>query len=157
MTEEKALNSNDDGNYEKQIAILEYKKQIASLESQIRSFENENTKRRNKESDSYRDNVGIVIIGLFVFSLIGYFIYIGYLFRNEEKLIVEGITNHASAAIGLPIAAITSLTLVLLLEEVFGQIIEVKAIGFEFKGAAGPIILWILGFLAITIAIKSVW
>ena len=155
MTSQNRQDLNDE--YERRIVSLEYDKKIASLESEIRSIKNDNSKRRNKENDSYRDDVGVIIIAVFVFLLIGYFIYIAIHFWDQKLLVVEGITNHAPAAIGLPIAAITSLTLVLLLEEVFGQIIEVKAIGFEFKGAAGPIVLWILGFLAITLAIKSVW
>ena len=152
MAQEKKANS-DDENFEQR---------ISSLESRIQSFEvkKSNDREQNEQEQnntSYRNNVAVVIIGIFVLLIVGYFGYIIFLFRDKEKQIVEGITNHGLAAIGLPIAAITSLTLVLLLEEVFGQTIKVKAIGFEFEGAAGPIILWILGFLAITIAIKSVW
>jgi hypothetical protein len=41
-----------------------------------------------------------------------------------------------------------ALSLVLLLRAVSGNI-EIKILGFEFKGAAAPIIMWILCFLAL--------
>jgi len=64
--------------------------------------------------------------------------------------------KHTPALVGLPIAAASSLALVLLLRTVSGDI-QVTFIGFEFKGAAGPLIMWILCFLAMTFAIKYTW
>lgn len=64
--------------------------------------------------------------------------------------------THIPTIIGLPFAALASLLLVLVLRTVAGNI-ELKALGIEFKGAAGPIIMWILCFLAITLAIAKTW
>jgi len=64
--------------------------------------------------------------------------------------------THIPTIIGLPFAALASLLLVLVLRTVSGNI-EVKLLGFEFKGAAGPLIMWILCFLAITLAITKTW
>jgi hypothetical protein len=64
--------------------------------------------------------------------------------------------RHMPAVIGLPSAAGAALSLVLLLRAVSGNI-EIKILGLEFKGAAAPIIMWILCFLAITLAIKETW
>jgi hypothetical protein len=32
-----------------------------------------------------------------------------------------------------------------------------KILGFEFKGASGPIIMWILCFLTITLGVVKTW
>ncbi len=64
--------------------------------------------------------------------------------------------KHTPSLVGLPIAAGSSLALVLLLRTVSGDI-QVKFIGFEFKGAAGPLVMWILCFLAMAFAIRYTW
>ena len=63
---------------------------------------------------------------------------------------------HFLTIIGVPAAAIASLGLVLLLRTVAGNI-EAKFLGLEFRGAAGPIIMWILCFLSITLAMAKTW
>src|ERR1700674_1945800 len=73
-----------------------------------------------------------------------------YGFWNQVAL------EHLVTIIGLPCAAIASLVLVLMLRTVAGKI-ELKILGMEFKGASGPIIMWILCFLAITLAISKTW
>jgi hypothetical protein len=60
------------------------------------------------------------------------------------------------ATIGLPFAALAALSLVLILEFRAGKI-EFEGFGFRFRGASGPIILWVISFLAITTAIKMLW
>jgi hypothetical protein len=64
--------------------------------------------------------------------------------------------SHFAATIGLPCAALASLLVVIVLEGTVGPI-QLKGLGFEFKGAAGPIVFWLLCFLAITFAIHLLW
>lgn len=64
--------------------------------------------------------------------------------------------NHFSATIGLPSAALAALCLVVFLEQTSGAI-EFEGFGFKFKGASGPIVLWVFSFLAIAAAIKVLW
>jgi hypothetical protein len=64
--------------------------------------------------------------------------------------------EHFAATIGLPFAALAALCLVILLEITTGTI-EVKGLGFEFKGAGGPLVMWIFIFLSIASAIKLLW
>ena len=66
------------------------------------------------------------------------------------------LTAHFAATIGLPAAGMASLCLVLVLRTVAGPI-KFKGLGFEFDGAAGPIIMWVICFLAIAIGIKTTW
>jgi hypothetical protein len=53
-------------------------------------------------------------------------------------------------------ATLAALFLVLVLRMAAGPI-EVKMGGLEFKGAAAPIVFWLICFLAIAISIKSLW
>jgi hypothetical protein len=63
---------------------------------------------------------------------------------------------HFAAIVGLPSAAAASLFLVLVLSTATGSI-EFEALGFKFRGAAGPLVFWIACFLSITLAIKLLW
>lgn len=66
------------------------------------------------------------------------------------------LTKHVSAIYGLQIAAAVAFAIVIFLRQVDGPV-EFKALGFEFKGAAGQVIMWVICFLAITVAIKLCW
>jgi hypothetical protein len=68
----------------------------------------------------------------------------------------DAIQNHFPAAIGLPLAALLSLWIVSLFGGNYGPI-ELSILGFKFRGASGPIIMWGFCFLAITLAIKMLW
>jgi hypothetical protein len=58
--------------------------------------------------------------------------------------------------IGLPLAALAALFLVLVLRQTQGPI-EFEGLGFKFKGASGPVIMWILVYLAFVASFKTLW
>jgi hypothetical protein len=64
--------------------------------------------------------------------------------------------EHPAAMLGLPLIAIAALCLVLILRSTSGPI-EFEALGLKFKGAAGPIIMWVITFLAMVVAVKLLW
>jgi len=66
------------------------------------------------------------------------------------------LRNHFAATVGLPFAAVISLLIILVLRETTGKL-EFEAIGFKFRGASGPVVLWVLCYLAITLSIKLLW
>ena len=70
--------------------------------------------------------------------------------------LIQIAQKQFAATIGLPFAALSSLSLVLILEFRAGKI-EFEGFGFKFRGASGPIILWIMSFLAMATAIKLLW
>jgi len=74
----------------------------------------------------------------------------------EEKTWLTIAQNHFAAVVGLPMAAMASLFIVLILEYVSGKI-EFEILGLKFKGAAGQIIFWIICFLSIVLSIKLLW
>jgi len=68
----------------------------------------------------------------------------------------EVVQNHFMAVIGLPMAGILALWVVTILRSQSGPI-EFEAVGFKFRGASGPVVLWIACFLSIAIAIRLLW
>ena len=64
--------------------------------------------------------------------------------------------EHFAATVGLPMAAVAALFIVLVLRVTSGPL-EFEGIGFKFRGASGPIVLWLMCFLGITAAIKWLW
>lgn len=73
----------------------------------------------------------------------------------EQRAWVEVTQKHFAAIVGLP-AAVAALFLVLVLRMADGPI-EVEIGPLKFKGAAAPIVFWLLCFLVMAFAIKMVW
>jgi hypothetical protein len=69
-----------------------------------------------------------------------------------QKLFID----HFRAVVGLPGAAVAALFINMLLEQTHGQI-EFEGLGFKFRGASGPVVLWVLCYLAIVASIRLVW
>ena len=65
--------------------------------------------------------------------------------------------KHFPTVVGLPMAAITSLFIVLVCDVIAGNTIKFKVWGLEFEGGSGQVILWVVVFLAIATAIKLLW
>jgi hypothetical protein len=64
--------------------------------------------------------------------------------------------DHFAATVGLPSAALAALCIVVFLESSTGPI-EFEGMGFKFKGASGPIVLWAFCFLTMAGTIKLLW
>jgi len=79
--------------------------------------------------------------------------------QNKPEVIDKYISivfDHFAATIGLPLSGLASLSLVLFLKYSTGPL-EFEGLGFKFKGASGPVVLWVLCFLSIAGAIKLLW
>ncbi|WP_395341237.1 hypothetical protein PN836_018760 [Ningiella sp. W23] len=79
-------------------------------------------------------------------------------FKTTGSILIEhglqkAVVFNPVLVIGLPLAALISLALVLSLEQ-RAENIKFKALGFEFEGASGQIILWVICFVAISLSIK---
>ena len=70
----------------------------------------------------------------------------------RQKVVIE----HFRAMVGLPSAAAAAFIIVALFRQ-GEEPIRMKALGFEIHGAAGPIVLWVLCFLAICGGLKLLW
>lgn len=96
----------------------------------------------------------LVLLGGTLFA--GAFLYgVGNSMLNTSELF-EVMVTHFAAVVGLPCAALAALGLVMFLEQTSGAI-EFEGLGFKFKGASGPIVMWVISFMAMTTAIKILW
>ncbi|MEA3273990.1 MAG: hypothetical protein U9Q81_01540 [Pseudomonadota bacterium] len=84
-------------------------------------------------------------------------LYVGYLLHfGTTDTYWNFVFEHYLVFFGLPYAAVLALYLVLVLESTRGPI-EFEGLTLKFKGAAGPIILWVIVFLSIVVSIKLLW
>ena len=74
----------------------------------------------------------------------------------SEHLVPNLLRDHIRAVVGLPMAAVSAFCLVVILEATSGKI-EFEALGFKFRGASGPVVLWVLCFLVFVLAIRVLW
>jgi hypothetical protein len=100
----------------------------------------------------------ISILAIVALALLGLFTVIGTLVATwkQDAVYYAIIIKHYPATIGLPISATAALVVVFLLEYTAGPI-EAEGFGFKFKGASGPLLFWILSFLAINASIAGLW
>jgi len=75
---------------------------------------------------------------------------------DPDNWLTKLVDVHYAALIGIPMSAVTAFCIVSLLKVTNGPI-EFEAIGFKFRGASGPIVLWILCFLVIVIGFHLLW
>jgi hypothetical protein len=98
----------------------------------------------------------LVVVALGTFTAI--FLYGGVIniLGGQNEWLLDIAREHFAATVGLPFAALAALSLVMILEFRAGKI-EFEGFGFKFRGAAGPVIFWVIAFLAIASAIKLLW
>jgi hypothetical protein len=70
--------------------------------------------------------------------------------------LVKLTNDHYAALVGTPMSAVTAFCIVSLLKVTSGPI-EFEAFGFKFRGASGPIVLWVFCFLSIAAAFHLLW
>jgi hypothetical protein len=123
----------------KTIEQEEPRTQVASVDARLKRFIN-----------------WTLFVGAAVFSCFhaGFVVWNAVVGNDQLTKIVYG---HFLAIVGMPFVGFAALALVLLLESRSDLPIEFKALGFEFKGASGPIVLWVLCFVAIAGCLRMVW
>lgn len=77
-------------------------------------------------------------------------------FALSSGLVSRVAEVQFAAVFCVPIAYVSALLLVLILRIAAGPV-EFKFLGFEFQGAAGPLVFWILCFFSIVWAFKIMW
>ena len=63
---------------------------------------------------------------------------------------------HYAATVAVPVAMVEAFFLVLILKQFAGDM-EFEVLGFKFRGASGPLVLWVLCFLTIIFAVWLLW
>jgi hypothetical protein len=67
------------------------------------------------------------------------------------------VTAHPGGTLGIAIAAISAFSVVAVLDVLSRDPLEIRIPGFELKGAAGPVVLWVLCFLALIAGGNILW
>jgi hypothetical protein len=67
------------------------------------------------------------------------------------------VREHPGGTLGLAISAISAFSVVAILDVLSHDPIEIRLPGFELKGAAGPVVLWVVCFLAIVAGGETLW
>jgi hypothetical protein len=96
----------------------------------------------------------LIVIGCAAFTAV--FLFGGAWNILHEAWLLDVAREHFAATVGLPFAALAALVIVVVLEISAGPI-EFEGFGLKFKGAADPVVFWILVFLAINASIKLLW
>jgi len=79
-----------------------------------------------------------------------------YLFMGKANWLLIIISTHFMPLFIPPLLMIASLAVVLSLRQASGPL-EFKVLGFEVKGSAAPIIMWVLIFLCFVYAVQMFW
>jgi hypothetical protein len=101
--------------------------------------------------------MGWILFGAIVIAFMGIIgLWLVALYHSVDIIRQELLIQHYVAIVGLPTAAMAAFMLIFLFRQTSGPI-ELEGLGFKFKGAAGPIVLWMLAFLAMALALKVTW
>jgi len=97
----------------------------------------------------------IALLVVFLASIAGIVVWIAN-FRAPWQ--IDMLKNHYAAIVGLPAAAAGSFVLSILARQISGDKSMKVSIGtFNIEGPAGPVLLWVVCFLAMAFAIRIVW
>lgn len=108
----------------------------------------------NLRAERFQQIIGWIIICTFVLlTVLAITVLMNADLHNEFGKL---ITEHFRAIVGLPSGAAASLFIVMLLKQTQGPL-EFEGLGFKFRGASGPVVLWALCYLAITGSIWLLW
>ncbi len=90
--------------------------------------------------------------GLVMAFIIAYIVFTS----GREGDFVALMVRYPGSMLGVPFCTMMALLIVLLLRTVEGPI-EFSAFGISFKGASGPILMWVICFAALAWATKYLW
>jgi len=79
-----------------------------------------------------------------------------YAFCSNNKAFSSLLLAEVRPIIGIPLAAVSSFCVVWVLQATSGRI-EFEIGPLKFRGASGPVVLWVLGFMALVTAIRLLW
>jgi hypothetical protein len=119
------------------------------------------------EPDS--DTTGISTLRKWIIwaAVVGTALWAGYFFifliyqsivgsNISDNWFIRMVQEHPAATIGVAMSAVTAFCLVAILEISRGPI-EFEALGFKFRGASGPVVLWVLCFLVMIFGVWLLW
>ena len=106
------------------------------------------------DHNQFSKDTKTVIVSLVVVLWVIYFCLLIGAFTLDTRL-KPLFESHMGSGIAVPLAGLSSFLLVTILEISSGPI-RFEGLGFKFSGAAGPVIFWVVCFLAIIAGIRLV-
>ena len=104
-----------------------------------------------------RNAVSIVALVTAGIAAVSFSLPITVALWENRPWIISVFQAHFAATIGLPGAAVLAFLIVIMLEARFDSV-EMEIFGvLRFRGASGPIVLWVLCFSSIAGSIKLLW
>jgi hypothetical protein len=99
--------------------------------------------------------IALIVGFLILLAFVSFLVYLVVTQWNDPG-VHQFVTDHFRVIVCLPSAGLFAFVIVAIFQVSAGQI-QFSAFGFQFSGAAGPVIMWILAFLAIGMMIKALW
>ena len=135
---------------------------MAQMTSPIES-DQEAEKHRALVSDAqlrkwmgYATVCGTALFGGFFLLFIAFQALCGKSMATNTSWLIELMVKQWPGIVGTPMSAISAYCIVTLLRVTNGPI-EIEGFGLKFRGAAGPIVLWIFCFLALVAGLSLLW
>jgi hypothetical protein len=107
--------------------------------------------KSNGRLDTELRIVGVLILLFFIAAFLT-LVFTDWIKPEVRSILLE----HFRTIVALPAAGVFALLVVSLLQIQSGNV-EFDALGFKLKGAAGPILMWIVAYVAIAITIYVNW
>lgn len=97
------------------------------------------------------------LIIVFIFMIVTGLPMLGILIQLDlVPELVSVLYGHFPAVVGVPFSAAVAFLVVAILRSSEGPI-EFEGLSFKFKGASGPVVLWVFCYLAIASSIRMLW
>src|SRR5713101_814324 len=74
-----------------------------------------------------------------------------------ESWLLQMIRGHPGGTMGVSVCTISAFSVVAVLDVLSRDPIEIRFFQFELKGAAGPMVLWVLCFLTMVAGFQILW
>lgn len=106
------------------------------------------------DDDASRRNALAVWLALVLLALILLLGLALAYFGLSDRTIRPGVLSTLTRAYALVAAAVGSFTVVAILKQAYGGPLTFKGLGFEFQGASGPVIMWLICYLGIVASFR---
>ena len=116
--------------------------------------------KRDPEHKRFRStSQRLIVIGLAISGLyfLGFMVYYSLRPLPADGWLLQIISTHFAATIGVPLSALSAFCIVVLLDVFSKGDIELEIPGFKMKGASGPVILWVVCFIAFIFGLRLLW
>jgi hypothetical protein len=100
--------------------------------------------------------IGAYIIGIFIVLAVFLALAALVVTQWDNPEVHTFVMDQFRVIVCLPAAGLFAFLIIAIFQVAVGQM-QFKAFGIEFAGAAGPVIIWILAFLAIARMIERLW